>query len=100
MHIPELVKEEILRFDPKAEVILFGSRARGTARPDSDWDFLVLLDMPELPRGLKRAIRDRLYEIELENNGIISTIIHTRHEWARREVTPLFQIISKEGMAA
>jgi predicted nucleotidyltransferase len=29
-------------------VILFGSRARGDARPDSDWDVLILLDKQEL----------------------------------------------------
>jgi predicted nucleotidyltransferase len=27
-----------------AEIWLFGSRARGTARPDSDWDLLAVLD--------------------------------------------------------
>lgn len=26
------------------QVLLFGSRARGEARPDSDWDFLVIVD--------------------------------------------------------
>jgi predicted nucleotidyltransferase len=30
-------------FDPKA-VILFGSRARGSNRPTSDWDLLVIVD--------------------------------------------------------
>lgn len=29
---------------PDAEVILFGSRATGTARPDSDYDLMVITD--------------------------------------------------------
>ncbi|GHT28077.1 hypothetical protein AGMMS49574_01660 [Bacteroidia bacterium] len=32
---------------PNDTMILFGSQARGDARPDSDWDLLVLLDKPE-----------------------------------------------------
>lgn len=31
---------------PEADVILYGSRARGDARPVSDWDFLILVDQP------------------------------------------------------
>lgn len=46
MDIVNLVKQEVIHIDPKAEVILFGSRAREDFRPDSDWDFLVLLDRP------------------------------------------------------
>ena len=31
-----------------AHAILFGSRARGDARHDSDWDVLILLDKPKI----------------------------------------------------
>ncbi len=35
------------------QVLLFGSRARGEARPDSDWDFLIIVDRkPERPLRL------------------------------------------------
>ena len=38
------IKEAVLELDPRAEVYLFGSFAKGTARPDSDVDILVGTD--------------------------------------------------------
>jgi predicted nucleotidyltransferase len=38
------ISKAIRRKDPYAEVFLFGSRARGDNRPDSDWDILILID--------------------------------------------------------
>ncbi|MBS1250425.1 MAG: hypothetical protein MAG431_02019 [Chloroflexi bacterium] len=37
------VKMTVRDLSPAAEIILYGSRARGTAKADSDWDFLILL---------------------------------------------------------
>ena len=34
--------------DPTVQAILFGSRARGDAEEDSDWDVLVLIDNPHV----------------------------------------------------
>lgn len=31
-----------------SSLLLYGSRARGNAREDSDWDLLILLDKPRL----------------------------------------------------
>ena len=40
-----LIKEVVLRHDPSAKVLLFGSYAEGTARPDSDVDVLIISDV-------------------------------------------------------
>ena len=53
--IAQQVKATVRQIDPQAEVILFGSRARGDARKDSDWDFLVLTTLKE------SADTDRLF---------------------------------------
>lgn len=52
-----LVPEDVLRrivatYDPQ-HVILFGSRARGDARPDSDIDLMVVLDDDAPPERLR-----------------------------------------------
>lgn len=99
MNIVKLVKQEVMKIDPKAEVILFGSRARGDYRKDSDWDFLILLNQP-LTKDLKEFILDKLYDLELQTDSVISTIIHTKSEWEDRAVTPIYQIIKKEGKRA
>src|SRR5204863_6693690 len=47
--IDEMVRRIADRFQPE-RIILFGSQARGTARPDSDVDLLIVL----APNGAKR----------------------------------------------
>ena len=48
------MRQIVNRFHPR-QVILFGSHATGTARPDSDVDLLVVIDSPE--REAKQAAR-------------------------------------------
>lgn len=63
----------IRRMAPEAEVILYGSVARGEETPESDIDLLVLVPK-EVTHPLERAICDQVYEIELENDQIIGTV--------------------------
>ena len=96
----ERVKAAVQALEPEAEVILYGSRARGTARADSDWDFLILLPGP-VDRMLEMQIKDRLYDIELETDMVLSSIVRSKQEWLSRqyEVMPLRQEIEKDGIA-
>lgn len=95
--VSDLVRAEVQNIEQNAQVILFGSQARRDNRSDSDWDFLILLDQ-EPTMALKDKIRERLYEIELETNEVISTIIHQKKEWEKRAVMPIHQIIEEEGV--
>ncbi len=97
MNIAKAVKREIAKISPKSDIILFGSRARGSYRKDSDWDFLILLEKKKISKKEKEKIREKLYEIELASEEVISPIIYTRQEWEKRAITPIYQIIKKEG---
>ena len=44
-------------------IILFGSHARGTARPDSDLDFIVVEDSPFGPERNRRAETVKLWRL-------------------------------------
>lgn len=42
--IIRLIRETVRLQEPNADIILYGSRARGEARKDSDWDVIVIID--------------------------------------------------------
>ena len=91
------VKECVRKIDPEAKVILFGSKARGDAKNDSDWDFLILTSK-RVNEKLKRTIREKLIDTELEAEEVISTIIYSKKSWPSYKNTPLFENISTQGI--
>ena len=93
------IKATVLALSPGAEVILYGSRARGDAEPDSDWDVLVLTEEKQT-RNQDDAISDALYDLELETGTVIVPMVHCRAEWnsARYEVTPFHENVTREGV--
>lgn len=95
----EKVRQIVHSVVPEAEIILYGSRARGDARPFSDWDFLILVDHP-VNRSLVMRLRDSLYELELETNNVVSSIIRTQQEWEspKYSVLPFKLQVEQEGV--
>ena len=91
------ILKRVKKYDNSAEIFLFGSRARGDFKIDSDWDLLILINK-KADEKLKEKIRDELFEIELETDEVISSIIQSREEWIDRQITPLYQNIQQEGI--
>jgi predicted nucleotidyltransferase len=91
-------KQAIRQVVPDADVILYGSRARGDADEYSDYDILVLTNGPaDIP------IHEKMIESisPLENDGAVLTLaIYNRQQWD----TPLYRAmpshknIDREGV--
>jgi predicted nucleotidyltransferase len=96
-YIPDLVKSAIHQLGEDAEVILFGSRARGDFDTDSDWDFLILIQ-EELTSDKEELIRNALYDIELATGEVITSIIEKKSEWEKYDQTLIFKNIEEEGI--
>lgn len=93
------IKLDINTKDPKAEAYLFGSRARGDHRPDSDWDILILVDEDTVTMDIENKFRDDLYELELESGQVISIFIYPKEYWKSTLVySPLYENVSQEGI--
>jgi predicted nucleotidyltransferase len=93
------VKEAVKQIEPSAEIILYGSRARNDFREFSDWDFLVLVDGP-VDTARTDRVRHILFEIELDTDQVLSSIIRSREEWnsPKYSVVPLRRNVEREGI--
>ena len=97
--IVERIKSEADRIKPKVQTILYGSEARGDARPDSDIDLLMLVDAEKLTYNDKDKIIAPFYDIELDTGIIISTIVMLRKDWENRPfITPFQYNVTQEGI--
>jgi predicted nucleotidyltransferase len=70
--IREMVRRIVSRFDPE-RIILFGSHARGDARPDSDVDLLVVLPLSGSKREKQLEIRLALRGIRIPKDIVVTT---------------------------
>jgi predicted nucleotidyltransferase len=93
----DIIKKSVVKFDPEAQVVLYGSRARGDFRDDSDWDVLILLSLTEVD-AIKSTIRDELYHAEIAYNQAISSLIYSKKNWDNLIFTPLHKNIDSEGV--
>jgi predicted nucleotidyltransferase len=82
--------------DRLERAVLFGSRARGDARPDSDHDVAVFIHEPD--RWLNEAIRlaDLGTNILLDTGAVISA--KPFRAGAYNEAQPLMREVQREGL--
>jgi len=70
--LPEAITRIARKFDP-LQIILFGSWARGQARPDSDLDLLVVLPSVENNRQAAVEVLRALNGLPISKDVIVTT---------------------------
>lgn len=80
-------------------LILFGSRARGDADPDSDLDVLVILDS-QPTESEKDLISDYAWEAGFEYGLVVVPIVFAKREWEEgpERYSLLSQAVQAEGI--
>jgi predicted nucleotidyltransferase len=79
------------------QIILFGSRARGEARSDSDYDVLVVVDQrtPE--------VRDALLEIQVglmdRHGSLVACLLRDERQWEASQNQPIGVNVARAGVA-
>ena len=106
MEEPEQREHSILRMitstvrekEPDAEVILYGSRARKTARSDSDWDVLILVNKQELGAIERGELEYSVWDKGLVMGEEINATAYTRSQWEQAPPSLFKHNVTKEGV--
>lgn len=98
-NIIEILRNRASNILPKgSRLALFGSRARGDAHKDSDWDLHILVP------GTTKLSLDKADDIcwEFSQIGIyeldeeIEAVAYSMSDWARRSFLPFFKNVEKD----
>ena len=83
-----------------ARVWAFGSRARGDATWDSDFDVFVVLS--EVDQKADRLIRDIAWEVGFENERVITTVLIDKEQFENGPMSEstIVDNILREGISA
>lgn len=77
---------------------MFGSRARGDAHSDSDWDVLILLDKDRITPVDMNEISYPIRELGWEIDQVVNPIMYTMKDWERKSFTPFYKNVISEGI--
>ena len=95
VEFPQNVIERIARRFSPEKIILFGSRARGTADEGSDFDLLVLFDEVANPHQRSAELHAALGDFPYAADIVVSTI--RRFERYRNVVNTVYWPAAHEG---
>ena len=84
-----------------SDVVIFGSRIKGQATKNSDYDVLIVLNT-NYDRKIQKSINDLCYDFDLKYNIFLDTQVISEFELDNsiRGKHPVFRNALKEGLHA
>ena len=93
--INKIKKVAVQTLPPNSSLLLYGSRARGEAHADSDWDLLILLDKQSLEAsdyGVAYPFRKLGWEIGEDLNPSL----YTKKQWDSWTYLPYYKNVERD----
>ena len=94
----DLIRTTVREKEPDAQIILYGSRARGDAREDSDWDLIILLNKPPMSHYERSGIACDLWDAGLSVGEEINAFVYTNDQWNSAPPSLFKFYVKKEGV--
>ena len=94
-----ICKIAVNKLEPSAEIILYGSRARGEASADSDYDLLIITEK-DATLERENRFREAIFPVELDTGRVLTVILISRKEWESPlfNAMPFYKNIKKDGI--
>lgn len=84
--------------DGKAQAYLYGSRARGEAKKDSDWDLLIVTSDAIDSQDAFERFAYPFTELGWKSGEQITPILYTRSEWDAERNTSFFHNVNQDAI--
>ncbi|NNM88559.1 MAG: nucleotidyltransferase domain-containing protein [Phycisphaerae bacterium] len=86
---------------PVRQVVLFGSKARGSDDAQSDIDLLVLTSRP-VQQEEKDQMTDALFAVELQRAVVLNKLVVPLEQWEQGlyRVLPIHSEVARDGVLA
>lgn len=97
--IISMIRDTIREAEPTAQIILYGSRARGDAREDSDWDILTIVDKPRLTLQDRSRLQYPIWNKGMDMGEEINVFPYTRMQWEQAPPSLFKRNVLTEGIA-
>ncbi|MBR4584063.1 MAG: nucleotidyltransferase domain-containing protein [Bacteroidales bacterium] len=94
----DLIRTTVRATEPDAQIILYGSRARGDNREDSDWDVIVILNKPPMPHYQRSEIACDLWDKGFDIGEEINAFVYTIDQWNSAPPSLFKYNIREEGI--
>lgn len=82
-----------------SQVWLYGSRARGEAHSESDWDLLILVDKSQVNSMDEDEYSYPFVFWGWQHKAAVSPLLYTFSDWERRSASPFYINVEKDKIA-
>lgn len=94
------IKKTVQSVEPSADIILYGSYARGEQKEECDIDLLILVSKHSLLSYDEiKKITYPLYKIEIEIGTTISPLVYNKEIWENKHIiSPFYKNVKADGI--